>query len=371
LNTLLFGFTLLLAFANGANDNSKGVATLYGCGGIGYRRALWLGTLSVAAGSLLSVFVAGELVRAFSAKGLVPDGLLDVRFLTAVAAGAAATVLIATRIGMPISTTHALLGALAGAGVVVAGDALDAATLAKGFALPLLLSPLMAVALAAAGVWSGRRIDGKLGPGPAACICVSARGAPVVLATAGGVAVRANATASGLQVEIGTAATCPVHADVALSRRQLDRAVETGHRMSATLVGFARGLNDTPKILGLLVGAAVVAPVTGALWIAAAMALGGLVAARRVTHTMAQRLTRMTPGEGLAGNLATSLLVVGASRIGVPVSTTHVSTGGIFGIGLTNGELRKRAAAQVLLAWMTTLPLAAALAAGAMLLLGR
>ena len=118
----LLGCTLLLAVANGANDNIKGVATLHGCGGISYRRALWLGTASVAAGSLLSVFVAGALVRAFSAKGLVPDALLDAHFLTAVAAGAAATVLLATRIGMPISTTHALLGALAGAGAVVAGS---------------------------------------------------------------------------------------------------------------------------------------------------------------------------------------------------------------------------------------------------------
>ncbi len=367
MTVLLVVCTLLLAFANGANDNIKGVATLYGCGGISYRRAIWLGTLSVVAGSLLSVFVAGALVKAFTAKGLVPDALLDVSFLTAVAAGAAATVLLATRIGMPISTTHALLGALAGAGFVVAGSDLDGAALAKGFALPLLLSPLMAVVLAASGVWSGRRVDRALGPDPSACVCLTREAG--ALATPEGVALRSEAPS--LRVEVGTADTCPVHADIALERPHLDRAIDVGHFASATLVGFARGLNDTPKILGLLVGAAVVAPVTGALAIAVAMAVGGLVAARRVTHTMSRRLTRMTPGEGLAGNLATSLLVVGASRFGVPVSTTHVSTGGIFGIGLTNGELRQRAAGQVLLAWLTTLPTAAALAGGAMAVLGR
>jgi PiT family inorganic phosphate transporter len=287
---LLLGCTLLLAFANGANDNLKGVATLHGCGGVDYRRALWLGTLSVAAGSLLSVFVAGALVEAFTAKGLVPDALLDVRFLTAVAAAAAAT-----------------------------------------------------------------------------CLCLHREAAPALAPAEG--AAWLSGSASTLRVQTGTADSCPVHADVALSRPQLERAVDVGHFASATLVGFARGLNDTPKILGLLVGAAVVAPVTGALWIAAAMALGGLVAARRVTHTLARKITPMTPGEGLAGNLATSLLVVGASRFGVPVSTTHVSTGGIFGIGLSNGELRRGAAAQVLAAWVTTLPVAAGLAAGAMALL--
>jgi PiT family inorganic phosphate transporter len=268
---------------------------------------------------------------------------------------------------MPISTTHALLGAIAGAGLVVAGRELDFATLARGFALPLLASPLVAVALAGAGVGSGRRLDRWLGPDPAACLCLHREAAPA-LATADGVAWRSG-SASTLRVQTGTADDCPVHADVALSRPQLERAVDVGHFASATLVGFARGLNDTPKILGLLVGAAVVAPVTGALWIAAAMALGGLVAARRVTHTLARKITPMTPGEGLAGNLATSLLVVGASRFGVPVSTTHVSTGGIFGIGLSNGELRRGAAAQVLAAWVTTLPVAAGLAAGAMALL--
>lgn len=365
MTVLLVVFTLLLAFANGANDNLKGVATLYGCGGVSYRHAVWLGTLSVAAGSLLSVFVAGALVEAFTAKGLVPDALLDVSFLTAVAAGAAATVLLATRIGMPISTTHALLGALAGAGFVVAGSELDGMALGKGFALPLLLSPWMAVALAAAGVGAGRRVDRTLGPDPAACVCVTREASS--LATPEGVAFRSDAPV--LHVEVGTARSCPAHADVALSRPQLDRAIDIGHFASASLVGFARGLNDTPKILGLLVGAAVASPAAGALGIAVAMAIGGLVAARRVTDTMSRRLTRMTPGEGLAGNLATSLLVVGASRFGVPVSTTHVSTGGIFGIGLTNGELRRRAAGQVLMAWVTTLPVAAALAAGAMLLL--
>ena len=72
----------------------------------------------------------------------------------------------------------------------------------------------------------------------------------------------------------------------------------------------------------------------------------------------------MTPGQGVVGNLATSILVIGASRLGLPVSTTHVSTGGIFGIGIDSGRLRWRATGQILTAWLVTLPLAATLGAG-------
>ena len=113
------------------------------------------------------------MVKAFSAKGLVPDSLLDPRYLTAVALGATATVGAATRIGMPISTTHAILGGLAGAGWIVAGRELDAMALLRGFALPLLLSPLLAVGLAAGAILLGRRADREVGPESDACLCVS------------------------------------------------------------------------------------------------------------------------------------------------------------------------------------------------------
>ena len=128
-------------------------------------------------------------------------------------------------------------------------------------------------------------------------------------------------------------------------------------------MGFARGLNDTPKIVGLLAGASLLSPLPAAIAVGGCMAIGGLVAARRVTETLAKRLTPMTPGQGLAGNLAASLLVIGASNLGLPVSTTHVSGGGILGVGASSGGLQMRATAEVLIAWLVTLPVAAALAA--------
>src|SRR5574341_2305628 len=134
---------LFVAFANGANDNFKGVATLHGSGTLAYRPALAWATLTTLAGSLAAAWLSGGLVSRFTGKGLVPDGIVaDPVFLLAVAGGASATVLFATRLGFPISTTHALTGALVGAGIVVAGPAEVAyGTLGRAFALPLLASP--------------------------------------------------------------------------------------------------------------------------------------------------------------------------------------------------------------------------------------
>jgi PiT family inorganic phosphate transporter len=79
---------------------------------------------------------------------------------------------------------------------------------------------------------------------------------------------------------------------------------------------------------------------------------------------MSRRITGLNPGQGLAGNLVTAALVLGASRLGVPVSTTHVACGAIFGIGAASGTARWKTVAQILATWMTTLPLGAALGAG-------
>src|SRR5947209_16652858 len=102
-----------LAWSNGSNDNFKGVATLYGSGTASYRKALAWATVTTLAGSLLTLVLAAGLVNTFSARGLVPDRVAaSPLFLGAAALGAAVTVLFATLLGLPVSTTHALTGAL-------------------------------------------------------------------------------------------------------------------------------------------------------------------------------------------------------------------------------------------------------------------
>ena len=320
----------MLAFVNGANDNFKPVATLYGSKSLSYRQSLLLATVTTALGSLLSLAFAAGLVHAFSGKGLIPDAMLDDRLLASVGLGATITVLLATRLGFPISTTHALVGGIAGAGFVAAGSSLELGELGRAFLLPLMVAPLLAVALAWFGLRTVRGGSHPLGVESQTCLGVG---------------------------RTYTDAATAISAD---------RVIDWGHLLSASSVGFARGLNDTPKILGLMMGAALLTPIQGTLAIAAAMALGGIVAARRVAETLATKITPMTSGQGLVGNLATSALVIGASRLGVPVSTTHVSTGAIFGIGGAEGSLRWGAVGRIVSAWITTLPLAAVLAAALM-----
>jgi PiT family inorganic phosphate transporter len=122
-------------------------------------------------------------------------------------------------------------------------------------------------------------------------------------------------------------------------------------------------LNDTPKIAGLLVGAQAMSAGPGTAALASAMALGGLLAARRVARTLAFGITGMNSSEGLSANLVTAGLVVLASPLGLPVSTTHVSCGALFGIGVINGQGRGQTMSTIIGAWVTTLPVAGVLSA--------
>jgi PiT family inorganic phosphate transporter len=140
------------------------------------------------------------------------------------------------------------------------------------------------------------------------------------------------------------------------------RIVDAAHFVSAGVVSFARGLNDAPKIAALLLVLSFV-EVPGALAvIAVAMAAGGLLSARRVAMTMGRKITKMNHGQGFSANIATGLLVVLASLLGAPVSTTHVSVGSLFGIGLATQGANLPVVRNVFLSWVFTLPCAALLA---------
>jgi len=104
--------------------------------------------------------------------------------------------------------------------------------------------------------------------------------------------------------------------------------------------------------------------------VACAMALGGWLGARRVAETLSHRITPLGHGQGLLANGIASALVIGASLLGSPVSTTHVSTGALFGIGSWNDRTDWRTVRGILAAWIFTLPTAALLAAGAAWSLG-
>jgi PiT family inorganic phosphate transporter len=135
--------------------------------------------------------------------------------------------------------------------------------------------------------------------------------------------------------------------------------LDAAHFLSAGTVSFARGLNDTPKIVALLLLWNALDIRWGLTAVALTMAIGGLLNARKVAETMSKKITAMNHGQGFTANLTTGILVVLASLFGLPVSTTHVSVGTLFGIGLTTGKANPRVMSAIVFSWLITLPCAA------------
>jgi PiT family inorganic phosphate transporter len=363
---LLLIAVVLLGYANGANDNFKGVATLYGSGALSYRTSLAVATLATLLGSLLALHLGSEIIAAISGSDVVPaDAATDPRFFGAVGVGAAATVLLATRLGLPVSTTHALAGALLGASLAWTGLGVQLAQMALRVGVPLLVSPAAAIGLAATTYRAFRTAQRRFGVERETCVCA---GREIVGASAGAGGVLASVAAVP-RLRVGTAESCRAQYHDAVMGVRADTVLTSVHILSAAAVSFARGVNDTPKIVALLLASRGLGPEVGLAVIAVAIALGGLTAARRVAETMSHRITAMNQGQAFTGNLTTAVLVLVASRFGLPVSTTHVSCGALFGIGLVNRQVRWGTVGQILLAWVTTFPMGAMLAAGVVLAL--
>ncbi len=318
---LLVATALFLAFSNGANDNFKGFSTSWGSGALSFKAALILSNVATLAGGIASVIIADGLIKQFSGRGLVDDAIAaSSAFSFAVAAGAGATVMLATRLGFPISTTHAIVGGLTGAGLI-SGSSLEWAALGSGFMLPLLVSPVLSAA-AAFIIYGGAKWMRRSASNPA----------------------RDNATLSD-------------------DAEQGSKVLNGMHVMSAVAICFARAVNDTPKLAALMLGAGILSSVNSALAATAAMVLGGWLLSRRVAETMSLKISDISPVQGTMANLVTATLVLAASRFSLPVSTTHVSVGSIIGSGAAAGRLELSTVRNILLSWVVTLPLSALIAA--------
>lgn len=365
----LFLATCFLAYSNGANDNFKGVASLYGSGTTSFRIAIGWATVTTFAGSITAIFLAQALLKRFSGKGLVPDAIVgSEQFLLAVALGAALTVILATRLGFPISTTHALTGAIVGGGFLAVGNQVNFTALGKGFVLPLVLSPVLAIAGGALlyFLFHGARL--ALGVTKEWCVCVGCDERVIAQPQpTSALSLRTLPAAAILSVdELENCRERYAGAMLGLSSQQI---MDAAHFLSAGVVSFARGLNDTPKIVALLLLLQALDIRWGFFAIALTMAIGGLLNSRRIAETMSHKITAMNHGQGFSANLTTGILVILASFFGLPVSTTHVSVGALFGIGLTTRQADPRVMRNIVLSWVVTLPCAALLAAAAYSLL--
>lgn len=351
---LLVAAVALLSFANGANDNFKGVATLWGAGRTTYGRALAWATTFTVLGSVAAIWLASELAARFNGSNLLAKEIYaEIPFLAAVATGAGATVLLAARFGLPISTTHALTGSLVGAGIVAAGvGGVKFASLGSGVVAPLLFSPVISLLLTL-GLYPLVARLAKASPAPD-CVCVD-EAQPAALPVGASAAV---AVAAPPELRVARAEECETGTEVA--RLTMSDAL---HWLSGAAISFARGVNDTPKIAALLLVAAAGAVQLNYTLVGVAMAVGGILGAASVARTMSKKITPMATREAVTANLVAASLILAASKFALPVSTTHVTSGAIFGIGmLRRQEADWRRVRDVLLSWVGTLPMGAALA---------
>lgn len=358
---LLFIAACFLAYSNGANDNFKGVATLFGSNTTNYKKAITWATITTFAGSVAAIFLASTLIKNFSGYGLVPDALTQMPvFAISVALGTAFTVFLATKIGMPISTTHGLVGALFGTGLIAVGMDFNFLKLSSTFIIPLLISPFLAAALSFIAYLVFRYIREKTGISKSSCLCVNEiEGSSIQVQSNSFVATKTS------QIEL-VSCTKEVYTekyDGELFGITIQKIMDVLHFISAGVVSFARGLNDTPKIIGLLLVINAFNIQWGMLAIGVAMAVGGILSAKKVGLTMSKKITPMSSGQGLSANLITGLLVTTASIHGLPVSTTHVSVGSIFGIGTVTEKANIQMVMKIILSWVITLPIAASFGA--------
>jgi PiT family inorganic phosphate transporter len=324
----IIGVALVFDFINGFHDSANSIATVVGT------RVLSPGVAVIWAAffNFVAAFVVGTAVAKTIGKGLVRPEVVDPSLILAALIGAIVWNLITWWLGLPTSSSHALIGGFGGAAVAKAGIA---GLIAAGWVKPILfifLSPMVGM-LAAMGLTVG--LSWLLYRLPAA----------------------------------------PV-----------DRAFRRLQLVSAAAFSVSHGANDAQKTMGIVVGLLVAtkAQFVGAtdwtrhlylanadnipLWVEmaaySAIALGTALGGWRIVKTMGTRITKLRPFGGFCAETGGAGAIFLASALGVPVSTTHTITGAIVGVGAATrlSAVRWGVAGQIVWAWLLTIPMAASIA---------
>jgi PiT family inorganic phosphate transporter len=309
---------LLFDFLNGLHDAANSIATVVSTRVLSPRVAvIWAAGFNFIAFAVFGLHVAQTL-----GTGLITPGVVDSRVIFGALIGAIAWNVITWLAGIPSSSSHALIGGLLGAGLAKAGT--DAVVL-KGVAVTLaaiVVSPLLGLVLALS----------------------------IVLAV------------SWLFYR-----WAPLPVDNLFRRLQL---------LSAALYSLGHGGNDAQKTMGIisvllysqgLLGPAFHVPLWVVLSSHAAMAAGTLFGGWRIVRTMGLRITNLNPVQGFCAETAGALTLFLATHFGVPVSTTHTIAGAITGVGISRrvSAVRWNIAGSIVIAWVITVPAAAAISAAA------
>ncbi|NRA88763.1 MAG: inorganic phosphate transporter [Rhizobiales bacterium] len=320
---LTFLLLILLSFANGANDISKSIATLAGAGVASIPKAIRWGVVWTILGALSGMFWGGAIIKNLSQSFYASHTEMDINVALAVAIAPIIWVLFSTYAKLPVSTTHSLVGAFIGTGLFAYGsDGILWQAVGFKIVLPLLVSPFAAIFLAIVGFNYISKLTDKLPQNQFNIL--------------------------GFKFKLN----------------------EDGlHWLTSGILSFARGLNDTPKLIAVMLPIIMLPPAQlgNHYYVVAAfsMGAGAWLIGSRITKILATKVTKMDHHQGFAANLISSFLVIGASRFGLPVSTTHVSTSAIIGVGIAGkSKLDLKVIMSMLGAWLITVP-GAGLIAGA------
>ena len=326
---------LVFDFINGFHDSANSIATVVSTRVLSPGVAVvWAAVFNFAA-----AFVVGTAVAKTIGKGLIEPSVVDPNLILSALIGAIIWNLVTWYVGLPSSSSHALMGGLGGAAIAKAGFP---ALQLGGWVKPILfifLSPLLGMALA-------------------------------LMLTV------------GLSWLLKSASPGPV-----------DRVFRRLQLVSAALYSLSHGANDAQKTMGIIVGLlvssqALFAGQTGwlrhlhlptadriPLWVEmaaySAIGLGTAMGGWRIVKTMGSRITKLRPFGGFCAETAGGISILIASSLGVPVSTTHTITGAIVGVGAAQrvSAVRWGVATRIVWAWILTIPMAAAIAALSYLLL--
>ena len=281
-------------------------------------------------------------------------------FAIAVLTGATLTVIIATIAGMPVSMTHALTGAIVGGGIVAAPAGVSIRPLTRSFLAPLLFSPVVAVIVTCLLYRCEQKFCRWRGTTKQ-----SSRSAED-LASGPSVPTACEEGSQSLSLLVSDHGTEPRlwAPKVGRARKDSERYLDAAHFLSGGAVCFARALNDTPKMAALLIIHRAFDTSVAIGGVALAMIAGGLIYGRPVAHTLSMKITPMNRDQGFVASLSTALVVVLATKFGLSVSTTHVSVGSLFGIGLLGGQVNRGVVWHIVLSWLFVVPCGAAFASG-------
>ncbi len=308
---------LTFDFTNGFHDTANAMATSIATGALKPKAAVALSAVLNLVGAFLSIKVAATI-----ASGIVDSGVITLPIVFAGLLGAIMWNMITWCIGLPSSSSHALIGGVIGAAVVAAGtSSIHGQSIIAKVIIPAVLAPVLA-------------------------------GLVAMLATR-------------LSYWIAKPDERP----------RSHRYFRHGQLISASLVSLAHGTNDAQKTMGVITLALIadnqIRP--GAdppMWVivscGVALAAGTYFGGWRVIRTMGHRLTHIEAPQGFTAQTSSVAVLLTATQGGLPLSTTHITSGAVLGTGLgrRGGSVRWRVAGSMLVAWMLTLPAAGLIAAG-------